>query len=150
MVQIKDKDTDKTKKNLDSLTTKMQILKRRKKEKVKKQIFCTKSLFIRTTWHLNNGWDVIGVAFCIIVMFPNGFSTPLFLDSFDKLLKTPLYMNWSSSKCFRFLSSFFLFLTKMSKANQKKVLYHFWKRNTPPPLLKNYKTGAEKLLFVFK
>ena len=93
MVQIKDKDTDKTKKNLDSLKTKMQILKRRKKEKVKKQIFCTKRLLIRTIWHLNNGWDVIRVAFCIIVMFPNAFTTHLFLDSFDKLLKTPFYMN---------------------------------------------------------
>ena len=54
MAQIKDKDTDKTKKNIDSPRTKIQILKRKKKKTGNKYL-AQKVFLIRTTLHLNNG-----------------------------------------------------------------------------------------------
>ena len=47
-----------------------------KKSKSWKTIFWTKSLLIRTTWQLGNEWDVIGMAFCDLAMFLNGFEHP--------------------------------------------------------------------------
>ena len=45
------------------------VLAKVKKLSPEKTKFLTKSLFVRTTWHLDSGWDVLGAAFCDLAMF---------------------------------------------------------------------------------
>ena len=50
------------------------------------KIILDKNLWIRTTGHLNKQCNIIGAAFCNIVIFPNGFEPlPPFLDNLEEL-----------------------------------------------------------------
>ena len=68
VAKFKDLNCDKTQ-NFSSDRTENSNSNKNKKASSEKSQFLTKSLLVRTTWHFDNGWDVLGAAICNLAMF---------------------------------------------------------------------------------
>ena len=93
--------------------------------------FWTKSLLIRTTWHLNNQWDVIGTAFCSLAIFPNGFAhspSSFVWPAFDNYLKNPILYRIKFLKVIGFFLASFIFLRSFVNQTRNKLVINGYQR----------------------